>query len=220
MNDNNSNSANNASSGRKNPLSDQSEAILRLLSDRGLLEDENISESDVRQAVMAKRSKKFHNTQMLLKHYRDISWVMECLPAMISADLDRRFIDLDNLLGLINAEICLDNVKVENRLMNIQQSRLMLDRIHEALTILRQKPGNGEELYNCVYLTFIARERLNLQEILDRMKISARHYYRLRKQAVNILSIRLWAAPNFELDAWLEILSLLDTVNGKRVKSQ
>ena len=220
MNEKNNDSRNSASHELKNKLSEQSEAILRLLSERGLVEDDRISDSDIRKAIKSSRSKKFHNTQLLLKHYRDIVWVMECLPAMISSDLDRRFEDVDNLLGLINAEICMDNVQLENRLISIQQSKLMLDRFHEALAILRKKPGNGEELYNCVYLTFITQERLNHQDILERMKISARHYYRLRKQAVNILSIRLWAAPNGELETWLEILSLLDTVNGKQAKAQ
>ena len=33
---------------------------------------------------------------------------------------------------------------------------------------------------------------------------------RLRQQAVNILSIRLWTAPAGCLDAWLELLTLLE----------
>jgi hypothetical protein len=34
----------------------------------------------------------------------------------------------------------------------------------------------------------------------------------MRQQAVNILSIRLWAAPAAELDSWLEVLTLLETL--------
>jgi hypothetical protein len=34
--------------------------------------------------------------------------------------------------------------------------------------------------------------------------------HRLRQQAVNILSIRLWTAPAGCLDAWLELLTLLE----------
>ena len=214
--DKNTNSANNTPNRQLNKLSNQSEAILRILADRGLLEDDKISDIDIRQAVKAKKHKKFHNTQLLLKHYRDIQWVLECFPAQIAEELDRPFVSLDNLLGLINAEICLDDVMLENRLMNVQKSRLMLDRFHEALSVLRQKPVNGDDLYNCVYLTFITPEDLSHQDILNRLNISSRHYYRLRKQAINILSIRLWAVPNGELDTWLEVLSILEMLNSNK----
>ncbi len=68
-------------------------------------------------------------------------------------------------------------------------------------------------MYQSLYLTWIAPEQLSHTEILYRMNISARHYYRIRQQAINIISIRLWAAPaSGELDAWLEILALLEAI--------
>ena len=53
-------------------------------------------------------------------------------------------------------------------------------------------------------------DKPNHSDILYRLDISERHYYRLRQQAVNILSIRLWTAPVGCLDAWLELLTLLE----------
>ena len=64
-------------------------------------------------------------------------------------------------------------------------------------------------MYNIIFQTFITPDKLTHQEILYRLDISDRHYYRLRQQAVNILSIRLWTAPAGCLDAWLELLTLL-----------
>ena len=52
--------------------------------------------------------------------------------------------DLDALLNLINNEIDMDNTKFENRLKSVQKSRLLFDRFNEALTILKQKPRNGQ----------------------------------------------------------------------------
>jgi len=216
MNDKNKNSSNSTPNRQKNKLSAQSEAIMKILMERGLLEDDEISDDDIRQAVKAMKFKKFHNTQLLLKHYRDIKWVLECFPAQISEELDRPFVSLDTLLGLINAEIGMEDVKLENRLMNVQKTRLMLDRFHEAMSVLRQKPVNGEDLYNCLYLTFISPEDISHQDILNRLNISSRHYYRLRRQAISVLSIRLWGVPSAEFDSWLEILSLLEALNGKR----
>ena|GEM_PF-6027029 len=104
--------------------------------------------------------------------------------------------DLDALLSLVNAEIGMNNLKLENRLQSVQRSRLLLDRINEALTVLRQKPRNGELMYKVVYETFITPEKLSHADILYRLHISSRHYYRIRQQAINILSIRLWAVPS------------------------
>ena len=47
-------------------------------------------------------------------------------------------------------------------------------------------------------------------DILYRLDLSPRHYYRLREQAITILSIRLWAAPGKDVDFWFEVLTLLE----------
>lgn len=193
-------------------LTGKSEAFLRMLTQRGLLEEPEISDDRVREAAKAKKRNMYHNTMLMLQHYRDISWALECFPANIAEELDRPLNDLDALLSLINAEIGMENVKLEGRLMSVQKSRLMLDRFNEALTVLRHKPGNGEQMYQSLYLTYIIPECLSHTEILYRLNISSRHYYRIRQQAINILSIRLWASPVGELDAWLEVLTLLEVL--------
>jgi hypothetical protein len=197
---------------QKRRFSEKSEAFLEMLTRRGLLEDPEIVDDTVRQAAKDKKRRMYHNTQLMLKHYRDISWAMECFPADIAEELDKPLGDLDALISLINAELGMDNAKLENRLMSVQKSRLLLDRFNEALTVLRRKPGNGELMHQSIYLTYITPENLSNTEILYRLNISTRHYYRVRQQAINILSIRLWAAPAGELDAWLEILTLLEAL--------
>ena len=63
-----------------------------------------------------------------------------------------------------------------------------------------------------IYLTYIAPERLMVVEICSKLHISDRQYYRLRQQALNIISIRLWSAPAAELDSWIEVMSLLEVL--------
>ncbi len=150
------------------------------------------------------------NTQMMLKHYRDIVWALECFPEQVAEELDRPLKDLDALLSMVDTQLSMGNTRLEHRMLSIKQSRLLLDRNNDALTVLRQKPGNGEMMYNIIFQTFVTPDKLTHQEILYRLDISDRHYYRLRQQAVNILSIRLWTAPAGCLDAWLEILTLLE----------
>ena len=74
----------------------------------------------------------------------------------------------------------------------------------------RRKPVNGHKMYDIIYMTFLGPDKLTHEELLYRLDISARHYYRLRTQAINIIALRLWSAPAGEVDSWLEVLSILE----------
>jgi hypothetical protein len=196
----------------ENNLSDKSKAILNMLTDRGLVDDKNIDDEIIRQAEKEKKRRMFHNTELLLQHYRDITWMLECFPANLAEELDKPMHDLDALLSAVSEEIELDNRKLENRLKSISKSRLLLDKFNEALSILKQKPGNGQKMYDIVYNTYIIPEKLTHLQLIYRLDLSTRHYYRLRNQAINILSLRLWAAPANELDSWLDVLTILENI--------
>lgn len=199
-------------SNAKNNLSAQSEALLDMLTSRGLVEDKKIKNEKIRQAEKEKKRKMYHNTNLLLKNYRDITWMLKCLPANIAEELDKPLHDLDALLSVISEEIEMDNHKLENRLKSINKSRLLLDRFHEALTIIKQKPRNGQLMYDIIYYTYITPEKLLHNDLLYRLDISDRHYYRVRRQAINILSIRLWATPTGDLDSWLDVITILENI--------
>jgi hypothetical protein len=57
---------------------------------------------------------------------------------------------------------------------------------------------------------FIAPQHLTVEKFLDKLSLSLRHYYRIRQQAITIISFRLWSTPAAELDSWLELLSLFE----------
>lgn len=191
----------------------QSDAFISLLTQRGILGDHKIDDEKIRNAHKAKQKNTYHNTLMLLKNYRTIAWMLECFPDSVAEELDHPFEALDELIEHIDIEVSMGNKKLESRIEGIQKSRLLLDRVNEALTVLKKKPENGNVLYNLIYQTYITPEQLNLTDILYRLDISPRHYYRLRSQAITILSIRLWSAPAKEVDFWLEMLALLEELN-------
>ena len=188
----------------------QSDAMIGLLTDRGILPDTGIENEKVREARKEKQKNTYHNTMMLLQHYRTIVWLFECFPENVARELEKPFEGVDTLLEQVDMEVSWGNRKLESRLEGIQKSRLLLDRVNEALTVLKKKPENGERLYKLIYLTYIAPERLSHNELLYRLDMSSRHYYRLRQQAITILSIRLWAAPDTEVDVWLDMLTLIE----------
>lgn len=188
----------------------QSNAFISMLTERGILGDHKIDDEKIRNARQTKQKKTFHNTLMLLKNYRTIAWMLECFPDNVATELEHPFGNLDELIDHVDIEMSMGNKKLESRIKGIQKSRILLDRVNEALTVLKKKPENGEILYNLIYQTFITPEKLSLTDILYRLDISPRHYYRLRSQAITILSIRLWSAPEKDVDFWLEMLTLLE----------
>ena len=188
----------------------QSDAFITLLTERGILGDHRIDDERIRNARQTKQKNTYHNTLMLLKNYRTIAWMLECFPDNVAEELDRPFENLDELIDHVDVEMSMGNRKLESRIEGVRKSRILLDRVNEALTVLKKKPENGEILYNLIYQTFITPENLSLTDILYRLDISTRHYYRLRSQAITILSIRLWAAPAKDVDFWLEMLTLLE----------
>ncbi len=194
-------------------LQEQSDAFIRLLTKRGILADSQIEDEHIRQVQQEKRRAMYHNTQLLLEQYRNITWALECFPDTVAEELDQPLGDLDSLLDKMDLEMGMGNRKLECRLESIRKSRLLLDRVNEALTVLKRKPDNGAKMYELIYLTYLAPDRLNHTDLLYRLDISSRHYYRLRQQAITILSIRLWSAPANEVDAWLEVLTLLESVS-------
>lgn len=197
---------------QESKISAQSDAFIKLLTKRGILEDQQIDDDRIRQAQKEKKRNTYHNTIMLLQHYRNIQWAMECFPASVAEELDMPLDGLDALLDRMDLELGMDNRKLESRLESVKKSRLLLDRVNEALTVVRRKPENGQRMYELLYLTYISPEHLSHSELLFRLDISSRHYYRLRSQAINILSIRLWSAPAGEVDSWLEVLTLLESL--------
>lgn len=184
--------------------------ILSMLERRGFVADQSIMSKKAQVTEQKMRRKMYHNTQLMLKHYRDIVWALECFPGQVAEELNQPLGDLDALLGAVDTQLAIGNMRLEHRMQSIKQSRVLLDRINDALTVLRQKPGNGEMMYNIIFQTFLTPEKLTHAEILYRLDISDRHYYRLRQQAMSILAIRLWTAPAGCLDAWLEVLTLLE----------
>lgn len=125
----------------------QSDAFITLLTKRGILGDSRIDDAQKRAARQEKTKNCYHNTLMLLQHYRTLVWMLECFPETVATELDRPFEGVDKLIEDVDVEVALGNKKLESRMQGMQKSRLLMDRLNEALTVLRKKPDNGERLY-------------------------------------------------------------------------
>ena len=166
----------------------QAETIVQMLMKRGVLPDMEITDEARRTVQQKKQKESFHNTLLLLKNYRSIAWMLECFPEAVAEELERPFEDVDKLLDGVTIAATFRDRRIEQRLVSLEQTRLLLDRINDALTVLKRKPENGQLLYDLIYLTYISEQKLPLQEVLYRVDVSPRHFYRLREQAVNLLA--------------------------------
>ena len=110
-------------------LSQQSAAFIELLTKRGILGDSSIDDDRVRQAKKEKKKSMYHNTLLLLQHYRTILWTLECFPSSVAEELDRPLKDLDTLLDRIDLELGMNNRKLEGRMESVRRSHLLVDRL-------------------------------------------------------------------------------------------
>ena len=163
----------------------------------------------IRKAQDKKQKQAYHNTLLLLSNYRNILWQTDCEIEAIASELNVPLNNLDALLSRVDAEIGMENRRLELNLERLAKTRQLLDRINDALTALKRKPDNGPLLYDLIYMTYISDEKLLQTDVLFRLNISRRHYYRLKEQAINIISLRLWSSPTSDLDLWLELVAML-----------
>ena len=193
-------------------ISKQSAAFFDLMKKRGLVPDNQIPDEKIRQVKQDVAKNAYHNTKVLLENYRSFQWVLECFPRNVAEELEKPFDSLDMLLDKIDIEMAMGNRKLEGKMQAVAKSRALLDRVNDALTILKKKPGNGERLYEIIYESYINPTELSYNKIIEKLELSVRQYYRLRKEAIQIISIRLWAAPEKEVEQWLEVLTLLESI--------
>ena len=186
------------------------EAVLSFLRNQGILaENSTLSEETIREAQEKKQKQAYHNTLLLLSNYRNILWQTDCEIEAIASELNVPLKNLDALLSRVDAEIGMENRRLELNLERLAKTRQLLDRINDALTALKRKPDNGPLLYDLIYMTYFSEEKLLQTDVLFRLNISRRHYYRLKEQAINIISLRLWSSPTSDLDLWLELVAML-----------
>ena len=60
----------------------------------------------------------------------------------VASELEKPFEGLDTLLEQVDLEMSWGNRKLESRLEGVKKSRLLLDRVNEALTVLKKNAVN------------------------------------------------------------------------------
>lgn len=192
-------------------LASKSAAFVQYLMRRGLLVDQRFVNEDAQRRRQEVARKAYHNTELLLTSYREIVWALESVPDQIASELQMPFATLDELVDRIDLEIGMENKRLESRLNSVTKSRLLIDRINEAVSVLKTKPKDGNDMYRVIYKTFMDPNVCrNIYDLFYELNLSKRKYYELRKKAIRLISLRFWSAPDKEVDVWLDVLMMLN----------
>ena len=195
-------------------LSGKSAAFVQYLTRRGYLSSQSADKDRAEKRRQEIAKKAYHNTELLLKSYRDIVWVLETMPDQIASELMIPFASLDELIDKVDMELSMNNRRLEGRLHSIMQSRLLIDRINEAVSVLKTKPNDGADMYSVIYETYMAPGGpFAAWELYRKVAMSKRKFYEIRKRAITLISLRLWSAPNREINIWLDVLTMLEDKN-------
>ena len=196
---------------QEDQIAEKSQAFINLLTQRGILANPKVTDEKIRAARQKKDRDSYHNTLLLLQNYRTLVWVMECFPETVAEELDKPFSDVDELLEQMDLQLA-GEPETGKSARRGQKVPAAAGQGKRGAYCPQAKAQNGMELYRLIYLTYIGPETLRHKELLYRLHLSSRQYYRFREQAITILSIRLWSAPAADVDFWLEMLTFLESI--------
>ena len=153
--------------------------------------------------VMKKKSKDeylYHNTELLLRKYRDVVWSIEvsAIQAQISFELEMDC-KLEEFLEMsYDAGADLSGTQIQEQRRTLERNKKMLKIIEMAVGVLRKKKVNGEIYYWILYFTYLSEKPCkNIDDLLSHIAektemMSWRTYYKRRKEAIETLSGILW----------------------------
>ena len=143
----------------------------------------------------------YHNTEMLLKKYRDVVWSVEisAMHAQISFELEMDCKVNEFLEMSYDAGMDFSGTQIEEQMRTLERNKKMLKIIESAINVLRDRPKLGEEYYWILYFTYLSKKQCStIYEIISNVHIesgvylSRKTYFKYRKEAIEKLSSILW----------------------------
>lgn len=159
------------------------------------------------QGPKTKEDTLFHNTEILLKNYREITWSIELAAFELSDEVEENyFTSMDNYLDILySSGVDKYAGRIASLAQNAEISKQLITVLHKALDIIREKHEKGEEYYWIIYYTYLYKTKLSLEQVLSSLAgkgyaCGYRTYYRRREEAIEILSVVLWGCTAKHFD--------------------
>lgn len=147
----------------------------------------------------------YHNTEMLLKKYRDVVWSIEvsAIQAQISFELEmdcklNEFLEMSYAAGAD-----LSGTHIQEQMRTLERNKKMLKIIETAINIMRTRHPDGEEYYWLLYYTYLSDKPCKsvegiIEMICQKYPMSWKTYFRKKDKAIQILSTILWGFTSKE----------------------
>lgn len=154
----------------------------------------------------------YHNTEILLKKYRDVVWSIEveAIQNRVSLELEMDC-NLDEYLGKSYASgVDLSGIRIQEQMRVMERNKKMLKMIEGAVDILRRRQINGEMYYWILYYTYFSeRPCKKTEEIIELVSEKTEYmswgsYFKRKAKAIEILSNILWGFTSKECLAILD----------------
>lgn len=151
--------------------------------------------------------KMYHNTEILLKRYRDVVWSMEVSAIQARMNFEYEMgCSLDEFLQMSYAAgMDFSGTDIQEQLRTLERSKKMLNIIKNSVEMLRKRGKDGETYYWLIYYTFLSEKpEKSIEDIIQKISektddyISWKTYYKYRKGAINVLSTILWGFTSKE----------------------
>ena len=148
----------------------------------------------------------YHNTELLLKKYREVVWCIEvsAMQAQIGFELEmdcklEEFLDMSYAAG---ADLL--GTDIQEQMRTLERNKKMLKMIEMSLNILRNRHMNGEMYYWILFYTYLSEKPCKtIDDVITHVEqqtepMSWKTYFRRRKDAIKILSNILWGFTSKE----------------------
>ena len=161
---------------------------------------------------MSREEYLYHNTELLLKKYRNVVWSIEvaAIQNQVSLELEMDC-NLDSFLEMSYASGAdLSGVRIQEQMRIMERNKKMLKMIDAAVDILRRRQVDGEAYYWILYYTYFSEKPCrNTEEIIDLISEKTEYmswgsYFKRKARAIEILSNILWGFTSKECLAILD----------------
>lgn len=142
----------------------------------------------------------YHNTELLLKKYRDVVWSVEVSAIQAQINFENEMdCTLSEFLNMsYEAGADLSGTEIQEQMRVLERNKKMLKIIDTSVELIRKKQVDGELYYQILYHTYLSDEPSgSIEEIIDKLAqngqyMSWKTYYNKRTKAIEVLSTVLW----------------------------
>ena len=147
----------------------------------------------------------WHDTQLLLRKYRQVKWALEVSSQQALKELQQRTGGtLDTFLhAAVFAGADISNTALEGRAQSMERSRKMISLIEDSICFMRRNHPRGEIYYQILYHCYMTPQELSVEGVLNAIDRSGyplcdKTFRKYRREAIRIVGEILWGYDDRE----------------------